>query len=721
MNRLLPSRHVRCLFAGMAMAAQVQAAPLPAFEEVKAAYVPSTSLLLDRRGVLLSPPAPDAASRRPTWVALRDLSPALQSALIASEDRRFYTHGGVDWQAFVGALWDNLWRSAGGLRPRGASTLTMQLAGLLDPALQARGSARTLAQKWDQAMAAREMERRWTKQQIIEAYLNLATFRAGLQGVYAASVGLFAKHPSGLDMGEGVLLAALLRGPNAPTDKVAQRACAVARQLPQAPACEVLRTLAAGALSGRQRIDTQDHLAPHLARTLLTAPGMTVTTTLDAELQRFARDTLHSHLSAAAGRSLEDGAVMVLDNRSGEVLAYVGGSAEPRDGAVSDGVTSPRPAGPMRMPFLYELAIGRRLLTAASIVEDVPAGLTMPADSDVAHNVGQELRGPVSVRTALGASLELSALRTLALVGTDTFQERLRALELNNGPRGGDLAGHALVVGTAPASLASLTNAYRALATGGEWRPWRPTADHTGMAPRRAMHIDAAFIVADILADQGTRAQMFGAQHPLSSRIWAAVKAGASTNLRNGWCVGFSERYTVGVWMGARASMPARQAVVTGAVAIWREVMHNLHRQLSSTPPRMPAGVLTRTVRFESSVEATRSELFLVGTQTPRADVDIAARETLVAPRIVYPGDRMVIGLEPDVSESRQRIYFHSRPAIAGTIWLLDGEAVSDGNEHAGWTPTAGRHVLQLATADGEVLDSVSFEVRAAARPGPSE
>jgi penicillin-binding protein 1C len=377
----------------MVLAAHAHAAPSPRFEEVKAAHAPSGPVLLDRRGMLLSAPGTDAPSRRPVWVGLRDLSPAMQSALIASEDRRFFAHRGVDWQAFVGALWDNLWRSAGGQRPRGASTLTMQLAGLLDPALQAKGTSRTLAQKWDQAVAAREIETRWTKQQIIEAYLNLATFRPGMPGVYAASIVLFGKHPRGLDVGEGLLLSALLRGPGAAPDKVAQRACAVARQVRAAPDCEALRALAAAALSGRgNAAKGQEDLAPHLARRLLAAPGMTITTTIDAELQGLARDALRRQLNGPAGRGLDDGAVMVLDNSSGEVLAYLGGSADASGVAVGDGITAPRQAGPLLVPFLYELAIGRRLLTAASMLDDSPATLSVAADSDIAQNTNRELR-----------------------------------------------------------------------------------------------------------------------------------------------------------------------------------------------------------------------------------------------------------------------------------------------------------------------------------------
>ncbi|MCP2936002.1 transglycosylase domain-containing protein, partial [Salmonella enterica subsp. enterica serovar Typhimurium] len=120
----------------------------------------------------------------------------------------------VDWTALAGATWDNLWRTLEGRRPRGASTLTMQLAGLIDPALRLQGTRRSVGQKWDQAAAAREIERRWNKAQILEAYFNLAPFRGELRGISAATRGLFGKDPDAVDAREALLLAALLRGPN---------------------------------------------------------------------------------------------------------------------------------------------------------------------------------------------------------------------------------------------------------------------------------------------------------------------------------------------------------------------------------------------------------------------------------------------------------------------------------------------------------------------------
>lgn len=156
--------------------------PVPAFAEVKAGATPSVAVLLARDGTPLAEKRLDNRVRRLEWVGLHTLSPALKEALLTAEDKRFFEHSGVDWRAFAGSLWHNLWYD----RKRGASTLSMQLAGLLDPDLAlGRGGLprRSLGQKWDQALAAQALEARWTKEQILEAYLNLAPFRGDLQGV----------------------------------------------------------------------------------------------------------------------------------------------------------------------------------------------------------------------------------------------------------------------------------------------------------------------------------------------------------------------------------------------------------------------------------------------------------------------------------------------------------------------------------------------------------
>ena len=213
--------------------ATAHAAAVPAFATVKAAYRPSDLPLLDRHGQVLQSLRIDMGERRADWVALADVSPSMVRALLQAEDKRFMEHKGVDLGAIGQAALENLMRA----RPRGASTITMQLTGLIDPALAAGQGGRTLGQKLDQARSALELERRWSKQQVLEAYLNLVPFRGEARGIGAASARLFGKYPSGLNLSESAILAALVRAPSAGEKLVARRACAVLRELQPGTAC----------------------------------------------------------------------------------------------------------------------------------------------------------------------------------------------------------------------------------------------------------------------------------------------------------------------------------------------------------------------------------------------------------------------------------------------------------------------------------------------------
>ena len=697
---------------------ELGATALPRFEEVQRSYAPSESVLLDRNGIPISEVRRDPKARRLAWVAMHDLSPALQSALVASEDRRFFAHGGVDWQAFAGALWDNLWRNLQGRRPRGASTLTMQLAGLLDPSLRAKGQARTLAQKWDQALAAQDLERNWSKQQIIEAYLNLATFRGELQGVHAASRALFGKHPAGIDEREALLLSALLRGPNATPQRVAQRACAVAAKLPEAPGCAAIHDLAVASLSGRNRTTPQHDSAPHLARMLLKHPGETVRSTLVATLQQFAINALRNQLAELGERSVEDGAVVVVENASGDVMAYVGSNRDLSGVAEFDGIAAAREASAMLKPFLYQLALEKRLLTAASILDDSPVGPVTPARPYPPYSNDQDFNGPVTVRTALGSSLDLPTVHAWALVGHDAFYERLRSLGFSLLTRvsGANANAYSFALGLPDVTLLQITNAFRALANGGEWSDTRVTHEHgetdNSGARKRIMRADATYIIADVLSDRAARAPAFGMENPLATRVWTAVTIGTGKDMRDAWCVGFSDRYTVGVWLGNLSPTPIPgSSALTGAAPIWRNLMDFLHADLPSIPPRVPPGVVSRIISFEPPVEAARKEWFITGTETLRVEISAPAKPVVAAPRIAYPTNVTVITLDPDNPDGHQRMTFQSRPAISGLSWRLNGEILSRGV----WLPRAGRHRLELVDASGQAIDAVNFEVQGSA------
>jgi penicillin-binding protein 1C len=695
----------------LALLTPLAAFALPTFDEVRKSWVSSEGVLLDRHGEVIHELRLDPKGRRLDWLPLAEISPALTRTVVRAEDKRFWQHAGVDWWAMGGAAVDSLISP----KARGASTLSMQVAAMLQPRLKARAARRTVGQKWDQIQAARELEKAWTKPQILEAYLNLSTFRGEVQGVSAASRALFGKQASGLDENEALLLAVLLRGPNAQPAKIAERACALAKILSPPRSCDGLASLADARLSAPPDLAPAASLAPHVARALLSPQERRVSSTLDAGLQAFALQAAQRQLAALEQQNVADAAVVVLDNAGGEVLAYVGNAGRQSSARFVDGVGAARQAGSTLKPFLYGLVIERRLLTAASLLDDSPVNLVTPSGLYVPQNYDRDFKGLVSVRTALSGSLNVPAVRTLMLLATDDFVDRLRAFGFDFIIEDGDFYGYSLALGSAEVSLMQLANAYRALAMGGVLAPVAFTAGPRGSG-KRVMDAAATYIVADILADRAARSVTFGLSNPLSTRYWAAAKTGTSKDMRDNWCVGFSSRYTVAVWMGNfDGSAMWDVSGVTGAAPLWLEVMNYLHQNVPSHAPAMPAGLERAPVTFDGDLEAPRDELFLAGTALARVE---AKRDAPLRTAIAYPAHGQIIALDPDIPADAQRVRFGATGVQADSAtWRLDGSVVArDGF----WVPAPGRHVLTLHDAQDRELDRLEFEVRGAApRPEP--
>jgi len=681
---------------------------VPTFDEVRAGFESSDALLLDRNGEQLERLRTDPLVRRGQWVGLADVSPALRTALVLSEDKRFYEHSGVDWNAVTAAAWANLWNR----KTRGASTISMQLAGLLNDGPRPLGRRGTV-DKLRQAVSAEMLDGRWRKDQILEAYLNLVPFRGEVEGVDALSRTLFGKAPHGLDDTEAAIAVALVRSPNAGPRAVTKRACGVLKAARPAASCDSLDLAVAAALQ-RRAWEPRAGVAPHLARQLLApaddpARPRQLRSALDARLQRFALESLQRHLRELHGRNVRDGAVIVLDNATGEVLAYVGSADLVGSASETDAAAALRQTGSTLKPFLYAEAIAERRLTPASLLEDSPAQIAATSGLYIPQNYDHQFKGWVSVRTALASSLNVPAVRTLMLVSPDAFHRQLRAMGLPL-KESGDWYGYSLALGSPDLSLLQMTNAYRVLANGGRYSPvsFRP-----GARPVSVQVLDprAAFIVGDILSDPEARAPTFGTDSVLATRFWTAVKTGTSKDMRDNWALGWSGLYTVGVWVGNADGEPMWSVSGTaGAAPVWASVMRYLHRDRPSRRPGPPAGVVPVDTEYDNAQEAKRREWFLAGTEQAQVKAK-STRAALVAPAILAPTAGSIIALDPDIPARNQKLQL--RASGSGVRWQLDGRPLSQGNA-AQWLPWPGRHVVQLTDARGAVLDEVRIEVRGA-------
>ena len=685
------------------------------FDQVQNRYRSSDASLLDRNGLVIDQRRVVQQGRRLEWVALDDMSPALKRVILQAEDHRFYDHHGVDWLAMGSAVL----HGSGGIR--GASTISMQVVALLDTNLRGTANRKTVWQKFRQIRAAQDLERTWSKEDILETYLNLVSFRGEVQGLAAASIGFFGKRPHGLTETESVILAALLPAPNADVERVAGRACAVTRGQQRAESCEKITVQVQEIFSKPPMFVQREHLAPHVAAQLLNGFGAqertgprSVTTTLDGQVQRVATEALQQQLQALRAQHVEDGAVLVVENATGEVLAYVGSSGVLSHARHVDGVRAKRQAGSILKPFLYGMAFDTKVLTPATLLDDSPLEVSVENGIYRPKNYDRQFRGLVTARTALASSLNVPAVNVLRLVREDAFVRGLQLLGFTGLQEEGDFYGPSLALGSADISLWDVVNAYRTLANGGGRTPLSLVPGEVpSQEPVPVFSSQAAFLIADILSDREARSATFGWESPLASRFWSAVKTGTSKDMRDNWCVGFTDRYTVGVWVGNFSGEPMwNVSGVSGAAPVWLDVMNWLHRDAAKSARTIPQGVTQKPVSF-SSGEPTRMEWFIAGTEPQVAKYYAPHRQ----PRIAYPVAGMVLAPDPDIPAGQQRLFFEAHPADSHYHWKLDGQDMGAVRTLNIWKPVTGAHKLALIGPDQQVVETVEFTVRDVAKP----
>lgn len=522
-------------------------------------------------------------------VPLAEVPQSLIDATLAAEDKRFWRHPGIDWRATLRAGFDFV-------RHRrvvsGASTITQQLLKLAD------ARPRTIPTKLLEAARALHLERVWSKEEILAAYLNRIDYGNFNRGCAAAAEFYFAKPLRLLSVAEAALLAGLPQGPSR-LNPHTHREAALARQrwvLERMQAngwlaeAELQRALAEPlqfAPPGRA------FRAPHFVDFLVqqeqaqpTLPGSgAARTTLDLEVQEVAEETLRRQLALVGDRGAHEGAVVVLDNPSGGVLAMVGSPDyfSPHAGQVN-GAWATRSAGSTLKPFTYLLAF-EQSATPASLVADVPTAFPTATGIFTPLNYDRRFHGPTRYRTALANSLNVPAVRVLESIGgAGILQDRLRACGLTTLTASPEHYGLGLTIGNAEVRLLELVNAYACLARLGEHRPWRLTAHEQGLAPTQLFPAEAAWLIADILDDDRARLLAFGADSPLRFAFPVACKTGTSSDFRDNWALGYTPEFTVGVWVGNFDGTPMRKVSgISGAAPVLHAVMVWLHERRGTT------------------------------------------------------------------------------------------------------------------------------------------
>ena len=625
-------RRIRQVFLALAAACALGAAAVAAWilwplPNGLVAPDPSPGLTLqDRHGLALRTTRAGDGSRM-RWLRMEQIDPDLLIAFLAVEDRRFYEHSGVDTRAVGRALRDNL--RAGRVRS-GASTITMQLARLLHP--RPAGRERALWSKAGEALWALRLERHLSKQEILEQYLNRVHLGEAATGVGAAADVYFGASASELSLGQAAMLAGLAHAPArdnplaSPRRARARRSAALARIRARgsASAAEVLRADAEPVAAPGER---GRFLAPHFtARALSWARDSaalgtagSVRTSLDLDLQEAAETEVRLTVEQLADRGVRHAAAVVLDNATGEVLAWVGSPDFWADSASgqTDMVVSPRQPGSALKPFLYGLAFDRGF-TPASVLPDVARSyVTTRGIAYQPRNYDRRFHGPVRAREALASSYNVPAVELVEQLGAGALLNTLRLAGFSSLSRSAEHYGLGLALGNGDVTLLELANGYRALANGGAWRPyrWRPVApgEHDE-GPRRVMSAAAAALVLDILADPAARIPGFGVETPFEFPFPVAVKTGTSRHFSDNWAVGVTAGFTVAVWAGNFSGEPMDGVSgVTGAGPL-------LHRIVSLAARRRAPGVLPAPSQLGArALEVCRVSGLRAGARCPRA------------------------------------------------------------------------------------------------------
>lgn len=499
---------------------------------------PVSPLVTDRSGhTLLYLVGDNDQWRQP--VSLDKISPWLVQATLAAEDARFRKHDGVDYSALLRATCQNV---AHGKVVSGASTLTMQVCRQLDR------RPRTLSAKLWQILRAWQLERLRTKDQILEAYLNLAPYGGNVLGAEAAAQWFYGKHAADLSLGEAALLAGLPQSPNRfrpdrHPDEAGLRRQFVLRRMKEQGMITASQADTAASEPLPTGTSRRMSAAPHAAWLALQKRPLGGRTTIDLPKQRAVESAITQQV--AHWPAMTDVAVCVIDIANGDIVAWVGSAdpADPRDGQVNGGLAKRSPGSALK-PFLYAAAFQSRRLHPESRIYDGPlerAGWSP-------ENFDKTFSGELSAAEALRRSLNVPAILVTEQVGLSRCLGTLGAcgvvLPSNSAQRGG----LALAVGGIEVNLLDLTNGYATLGRGGVTHRPRLFLDDTSPA-ERALDADVCAAVTDILSIRHRRPR--GWEQLTESQLpWCMWKTGTSSRHRDAWALGHNGRYAIGVWVG---------------------------------------------------------------------------------------------------------------------------------------------------------------------------
>ncbi|MDR1748877.1 MAG: transglycosylase domain-containing protein [Spirochaetaceae bacterium] len=534
---------------------------------------PYSLRLYDRNRELIQIPPLDNGLRR-EFSPLNEIPPELAAAFIAAEDMRFYSHRGIDLRAVLRAAYQNI---RGGRRVSGASTITMQLARIISPP-----RSRTLGAKIAEAWNALRLEMRLSKDEILELYLNSIPFGYQVEGVTSAARTFFSSGLSMLSPSQMFCLAVIPRRPSAYNPLYQSEACINAAKQLHARFVEDQAAAERPPPAGRQprllSITEDDwryaseqvkrfsypFLMPHFVRYVLTefsgssmegASRGELVLSVDISLQQYIEDLISSNVTRYYESRLTNGAAIVMDNRTGEILAWVG-SADYNNAEAAgqiDGVLTRNQPGSAMKPFLYALALENGF-APHDVLADIPMNFGT-GEVYIPQNFNNRFNGPVRLREALASSLNIPAVYLLYRLGIRNYTAFLSSLGFASLEDAADYAGLGLALGNAPVTIAELVHGFSVFPRDGTvvplvWTKQDSAGSGSGERPLRVISADTARILCSFLSDRNARVLAFGGGRNFSTPFPAIFKTGTANQYQNITALGATPLYSVAVWMG---------------------------------------------------------------------------------------------------------------------------------------------------------------------------
>lgn len=607
----------------------VRTSTLP--ESIHEPVVPSP-VIYDREGDVVAQ-LPQGRARTHVVGSLATMGRFLPEVTVALEDHRFYEHTGIDLYAIGGAAWSDI--KARRLH-RGASTITQQL---IKQELGKRG--RQWGRKWREAVLALKLERYWSKDAILEGYLNRLDYGNRRLGAESAAMAYFGKRCAALTLGEAIYLAGLPQAPSRynPWRNPESAARKYGRAVDRLAKVGYLDSEQAAQLKASPPIPekvSMPNRAPFFVEALKTSHGRGnlrggLVSSLDAAVQAAAERLLQTHLEDLGRPDVANGAVVVIENAGAHVRALaVGHRKGAEETSAWNAALTPRHAGSTLKPLVYQQALESRRFTAASVLPDTADAVRAIYPDYDPKNYNRRYHGPVRLRDALGNSLNIPAILVSHEVGARRAYDRLTAWGLRlHDSFAEDGAGFAL--GNRRVTLLDLSLAYSSLARGGRVAQ-RPSFLESEQVPMAQLAAPVPTrILSDILSDDRARSRAFGTASILRfpGRQRTAVKTGTSSNYRDAWIVGYNHSFTVGVWMGnLEGRRMAGTPTVEIAGPIWRGLVdwltvHRGARALESLDPQ--TGLVAVTIdaltglRPVAATRRTLNEWFLQGSEPKEA------------------------------------------------------------------------------------------------------